>query len=265
MFVLSKVLWFFATPSNALLAIALLGVLLTASRYARVGRTLAVTALVMLAICGLSPAANWLIAPLENRFPQWAQGQGQPPTGMIVLGGSLDTTVSFHRGHGLELNEAADRITAMIALAREFPSARIVFSGGQGALLARYGNEAEQIKTNIGRYGLPPERLEIENRSRTTFENATEAARMIAQKPGERWLLVTSAWHMPRSIAVFRAAGLKVEAYPVDFRTGGAQADMELFAEASRGLRRFDIATREWIGLLGYRLAGASRELFPTP
>lgn len=265
LFATSKIVWFIAAPSNALVIAALLGVALTATRYARAGRRLAFTALLLLAVAGLSPLSNMLMAPLENRFPVWRINNGPAPAGIIILGGSVDADVTSSRNAGLELNEAGDRILAMLALARQFPEAKIILSAGAGALLGERGTEADEVRKRIAAYGLPPDRIIFENRSRTTYENALETQKLINPRAGERWLLVTSAWHMPRSIAVFRMAGLNVEAYPIDFRTPATGAGKETFAEISRGLRRFDTAMREWAGLISYRFAGASKDIWPQP
>ncbi|MGL4322650.1 MAG: YdcF family protein [Beijerinckiaceae bacterium] len=242
-----------------------LGVVLTATRFAKLGRRMALLAVFFMALAGLSPLSNILLLPLEQRFPVWSEKNGPPPAGIIVLGGSVDASVSFHRNAGIELNEAGDRVMAMLALARTYPQAKIIFTGGQGALLQQDGIEADEVRLKIAQYGLPVERVIFENQSRTTRENATETRKLVQPRPGERWLLVTSAWHMPRSIATFRHAGFNVEAYPVDFRTAGPQSMREFFSETSRGLRRFDIAVREWAGLTGYRLTGLSGEFLPAP
>ena len=84
-------------------------------------------------------------------------------------------------------------------------------------------------------------------------------------KPGERWLLVTSAWHMPRSMGSFRAAGFPVTAYPVDYRTRGGEDARRGFLHTSEGLRRLDLMVKEWLGLLAYRLSGRTDALFPAP
>lgn len=265
MFVISKIVWFLAAPSNALILLTVLGVALTATHYARTGRWLAYASLAMLALAGLSPLPNALLLPLENRFPVYQADRKSAPAGIIVLGGGTDARVSFTRKAGLELNEAGDRILAMLELALKYPEAKIIFTGGAGALLGDLSPEADEVRKNIARYGVPPERIIFENRSRTTYENATETYKLAAPKLEQRWLLVTSAWHMPRSIASFRAAGFNVEAYPVDFRTAGFEALHDPFAEVSRGLRRFDMAVREWLGLVGYRVTGATRELLPSP
>src|SRR3989440_6444225 len=262
-FLLSKILGFFALPSNILISLGLIGIVLMATRFARAGRRLALTALILIAIAGLSPFGNALILPLEERFPPWDGARGAP-TGIISLGGAFDTVVSPARGD-VALNEAAERLTAVAELARRFPDARIVFSGGSGRLIHGGATEAELAARLFESFGIPGARITLEDKSRDTDENARFTKELLQPKPDERWLLVTSAHHMPRAIGVFRAAGFPVEAFPVDYRTRGAADLLRLFSTLGDGLRRTDTAAREWVGLLLYWITGRTSELFPAP
>jgi uncharacterized SAM-binding protein YcdF (DUF218 family) len=114
-------------------------------------------------------------------------------------------------------------------------------------------------------FGIPRDRVILEDRSRNTVENAVFSKAIAQPKPGERWVLMTSAYHMPRAIGVFRKIGFPIEAYPVDWRTRGAEDMTRPFAVMSEGLQRSDTAVHEWIGLLVYWLTGRSSELFPGP
>lgn len=262
-FLLAKILGFFALPSNILITLALLGVLLMRTRFRRGGRRLAATAVILLAVVGLSPLGNAIILPLEQRFPAW-DGSGAAPTGIISLGGAIDTVVSPVRGE-VAVNEAAERLTAIAELARRFPQARIVFTGGSDRIILAGVDEASLAERLFVSFGIAKERIVLEDKSRDTLENARFTRALVQPKPGERWLIVTSAHHMPRSIAVFRAEGFAVEAYPVDYRTRGAIDLLRPFASMGDGLRRTDTATREWVGLLAYRLGGRTTDLFPAP
>jgi uncharacterized SAM-binding protein YcdF (DUF218 family) len=263
-FYASKALGFFAIPSNFIILVGIVGALLLGTRrFARAGWWLAVGSLVLLAVFGLSPAGNALIVPLEGRFPPWDDRRG-PPHGIVVLGGALSPDVS-HARNTVALNEAAERLTAVVELAKRYPEARIIFSGGSGALVYDDRPEAEFALRLLETLGVPPGRVIPESKSRNTVENA-QFSRDIAQpKPGERWLLVTSAYHLPRSVGVFRKAGFPVEAYPVDWRTRGAVDALRPFPTLGDGLRRTDTAVREWVGLVAYWLNGHSSELFPGP
>jgi uncharacterized SAM-binding protein YcdF (DUF218 family) len=262
-FVASKVLGFFAIPSNLLITIGLIGVALLWTRFARAGRRMVVGALIMIAVLGLSPIGNALMVSLEQRFPPWDAARGAPD-GIVILGGAISPKISSARNE-VVLNEAAERMTKIAELARRYPNARIVFSGGSPALFVSEEPEAVYAARLLRDFGIDPERIQIEEQSRNTVENAV-FSRLIAQpKPGERWLLVTSAYHMPRSVGVFRKAGFDVEAFPVDWRTRGTPDLLRPFGTLGDGLRRTDTAVREWVGLAAYWLTGRSSELFPKP
>lgn len=262
-FILSKIVGFFLTPSNLLMVIALAGVALMPTRRARLGRRLAGLGVVLLALAGFSPLGNALILPLEQRFPPW-HPRSQPPDGIIVLGGAISPAASMARGEP-QLNESAERMTAVADLARRFPQARIVFSGGDASLGGGGPTEARFAQSMLASFGIAPGRILLEGASRNTHENAILTKALLEPKPSERWLLVTSAHHMPRSVGCFRKAGFAVEAYPVDWRTRGPQDLASPFATLTGGLARADVAVKEWFGLLAYWLTGRSSELFPAP
>jgi uncharacterized SAM-binding protein YcdF (DUF218 family) len=262
-FILSKVLGFFAIPSNLVIALGLLGVLLLGTRWARIGRHLTVASLIALAVIGLSPLGNALILPLEQRFPPWDDTRGSPD-GIVVIGGAITPDVSAAR-NDVALNEAAERITAAVALARRYPEARIIYSGGTGALIFSEGSEAASAVRIFESLGIPHARIIAEEQSRNTVENAVFSMLLAMPRPGERWLLVTSGYHMPRAMGVFRQAGFPVEAYPVDWRTRGPRDALRPFGTLGSGLERSDTAVREWVGLLVYWLTGRSAPLFPGP
>jgi uncharacterized SAM-binding protein YcdF (DUF218 family) len=263
-FYASKVLGFFAIPSNFIILVGIVGALLLCTRFVRAGRWLAITSLVLLAVFGLSPAGNALIVPLEDRFPPWDERRG-PPHGIVVLGGAIGPDVS-HARNTVALNEAAERLTAVAELAKRYPDARIIFSGGPGAaLLYQNRPEADFALRLLETIGVAPGRVIPESKSRNTVENARFSREIAQPKPGERWLLVTSAYHLPRSVGIFRKAGFPVEAYPVDWRTSGPSDALRPFPTLGDGLRRTDTAVREWVGLVAYWLSGDTSELFPGP
>src|SRR3954454_22284430 len=174
MYVLSKIAGFFVIPSNLLILVGIVGVLLLCTRFASAGRRLLVTSVVLLAIAGLSPLGNSLIFPLEQRFPAWDASRGTPD-GIVVLGGAVTADIAAAR-HDVALNEAAERMTAAVELARRYPNARIIFSGGDGSLVYS-GNESEAALQLFDRLGLARGRVEVEDQSRNTFENVVFSKR----------------------------------------------------------------------------------------
>jgi uncharacterized SAM-binding protein YcdF (DUF218 family) len=262
-FAVSKLLGFFALPSNLLIASGMAGLVLLCTRFTRLGSWLVVTSLVLIAIAGLSPLGNVLMIPLEQRFPACDVSRGAPD-GIIVLGGAITPEVSAFRD-AVALNEAAERITIAAELARHYPNVRIVFSGGSNALLFDRAIEAPFAVRELEALGVAHDRIIAEEQSRNTIENAVYS-RLVAQpKPGERWLLITSAFHMPRAMAAFRAAGFAVQACPVDWRTRGSLDAGRFFGSLSEGLARTDVAVHEWVGLAAYRFTGKTKELVPAP
>lgn len=262
MFGLSKLLGFFLLPSNLLILLALIGILLMGTRFRRLGQILTICAVLLLAVIGIAPVGNALLMPLEERFPKWDPRSGSPH-GIIVLGGAVSPDVSSVRGE-IALNEAAERMTAIAKLAREHPDAKIVFTGGSGRLFGG-ASEADFVSELFESFGIARERIILESKARNTIENATLTKALVNPKPHERWLLVTSAHHMPRSIGIFRKAGFPVEAHPVDFRTRGPDDLTVTFGSIASGLGRTDNAMHEWAGLVVYWLTGDTSELFPGP
>jgi uncharacterized SAM-binding protein YcdF (DUF218 family) len=262
-FFLSKTIGKMLLPTNFLIAVGVIGVLLLATRLASFGRRLMIFSILLLAICGFSPVGNWLLYPLESRFPAWDAARGAPD-GIIILGGSIDANLSAAHD-GAVVRSEADRIIAAAALARQYPNARILFTGGSANLISNDAREADYVGALFESLGIPKARLMTERRSRNTQENAEFSKAMAAPKSGERWLLVTSAFHMPRSVGLFRKAGFTVEPYPVNWRVGGRGDLLAFSSVADEGLDRTEIALREWIGLIAYRASGKIDELLPGP
>ena len=259
-FVASKALWFFAAPSALLILGALIGAVFSARRG---GRWLAIGCLLALLIVGDGPIGALMIAPLEDRFPL-PPATLAAPTGIIVLGGAIDDVISRARGQTTFV-EGAERLTEAAVLARRYPSARIVYTGGSNSLLGRPSSEAEDARGLLVAMGVDRERITLETSSRNTDENARFTAALVHPQAGQPWLIVTSGYHMPRAMGLFRKAAFAAIAYPVDYRTVGGRADWRPEANLPRGLALVDLAAHEWVGLVAYRLSGRIDAFFPGP
>ncbi len=262
-FILSKVLWFGADPANFCLGLLVLGLCLTSDKARRWGRRLLVAGTAGLIGCGFLPFGTILLAGLENRFPPPGEMPADP-AGIIVLGGAIDQVVSATR-QVVSMPASGTRLTESAVLARRFPQTRLIYSGGSGSLVPLLGSEAAEARAFWIALGIAPERITLENQSRNTFENARFSRMLLDPKPDQRWILVTSAFHMPRSVGLFRAAGFSVIPFPVDFRTTGTWRDWIPNASAGPGLERFSFALHEWVGLAAYRLTHKIDDLFPAP
>jgi uncharacterized SAM-binding protein YcdF (DUF218 family) len=169
-----------------------------------------------------------LVQTLEREYPAWTDRGGAPPVGVIVVGGGLATYLQAVKEAKAPAGPG-ERVVAGIELAKRFPDAKLVFTGG---------GEPNPVAA-MTRLGIAQSRIVVESRSRNTAENASFTARLMGPKPGERWILVTSAYHMPRAMSCFRAAGFTVEAYPVDYLWRAAAQDQR---------RREEDALKESLG-----------------
>jgi uncharacterized SAM-binding protein YcdF (DUF218 family) len=262
-FLASKTIGLLLVPSNVILAIGALGLFGSWSRYRRLGRRLLAGAMIALLICGYLPIGKPLLLPLETRFPPWIAAD-EEPAGIIVLGGGIDPEMSAAHSSPA-LTAAGVRIVVAAALARQYPQARMVYAGGSANLINNEATEAEAAATVLESLGLTSDRLRIERQSRNTQENVDFAKAIANPQPGERWLLVTSAFHMPRSIGLFRKAGFSVQPYPVDWKTRGWSDALTPNEDFLSGLVLTNLAVHEWLGLVAYRLTGRISELFPAP
>ena len=211
---------------------------------------------VLAAVLGLTifPLGNGMIAALESEYPA-APALGQVD-GIIVLGGAEDLG-SFVRWGGLEMNAAGERLVAGVELARRFPEAKLIYTGGTAGLIANPDSGAPSRMVNAfwRNMGVPEQQITLETRSRTTSENAIFTKEQVQPKPGETFLLVTSAWHMPRSMEAFARAGwTDVTAWPVDFRS--ARRTFRAGWRLDEHLVEADLALKEYVGRIAYYLAG---------
>jgi len=262
-FIVSKLAWYVFAPVNFLVLLSFLGVVLWLLGWNRFGRTLASIGVVTLVIACFSPLGAILIRPLEDRFPV-APKNLAAPSGIIVQGGALDEQLTQARGQPSFI-EGAARLTAGVELARRYPEARLVFTGGSATLTRVMVGEAKGVHALWLALGVPESQMSFEELSRNTWENALFTRDLVAPKPGEHWLLVTSAWHMPRAMGIFRHVGFDVTPYPVDFLTIGDDRDFRPAPAVLDQLTMLTYAIHEWIGLAAYRLTGKTDALFPGP
>ena len=258
LYVVSKILQVVFDPGNLLLIVLAFGTWRLSTSRGRKGLALVVLVLVAGAAAAIEPLAALPLVPLENRFPV-LHALPDKVDGVILLGGAVDPERTAEYGQ-VALNQSAARVTETLRLAQHYPMARIVLSGGFGGLLNEPTTEAAATAQLLTELGVAANRLVIEDKSRTTHENAVFSKRIVDPKPGEVWILVTSADHMPRAVGCFRHVGWPVVPDPVDF-----EAVRRLHISLAHGLQSIDLAAHEWLGLVGYRIAGWTDTLFPGP
>ncbi len=258
----TKIINFVLNPGSLFLALLCLGVLLMWTPWRRFARKLLTVTVLVILMAAVLPFGTWLAEPLENRFPV-VRELPERIDGIIALGGVVDQFVTRSRGQ-LSLGGAVERLTEFAAMARRYPDARLVYSGGSGDLFRQDIKEADVLGPFLETLGLDPARVILENRSRNTLENATETYKLVRPREGENWLLITSAVHMPRAVGVFRKAGWRVIPYPVDFNSTGDEPFRLSFNMVS-GLSGLAGGIYYWAGMAFYRLTGKMDSFFPGP
>jgi len=260
-FWLSKLAWLLISPDSLLLILILLSFALLMLRKERSARKLLGVVCVALLAIAMLPIHSVLLHPLDSRF---ATNPELPPRldGIIVLGGAEDP---YHSSlwNQVELGAGAERFTAFLELARRHPEAQLVFTGGTGSLTKQAYKGADVAKELFQQQGLELNRVVFERQSRNTYENALFTKRLIHPEPNEQWLLITTAWHMPRSVGVFCKQQWPVIPYPVDHATSPSN-EISLSWALAEHLESLKIGTREWLGLLAYYVTGKTTALLPS-
>lgn len=261
-FISSKIFWHVFQPTTALSGLLIIGTALLWTRFFKAGRRLVAGALLIVLVLGVLPVHAWLLTPLENRFPVL----DEPPAdvdGIIVLSGSHGSPVASSRKEA-DVGEGASRLAKAFDLMNRFPEAEVFFTGSSGALMPRGPGAYAHARELFESWGADLKRIHFETRARNTYQNGLYTKRLAQPKPGEIWLLVTSAAHIPRSVGVFRRLGWEVVAVPVDFRTIGRYG-FQVRKFSVHAVLAFNMAVKEWMGLLAYFVTGRTSALFPAP
>ena len=262
LWIISKVFWIIFSPDRFLFLLLFVGVCILYLGREKLGKRLVAIVTTILLFISLVPVQSLMLIPLENRFPI-PEPLPEKIDGVIVLGGSEIPLLTKIRGQA-SLSDSVERLTTFLSLARRFPEAKLVYAGGQGAINQQEYKAAHTAKLFFEQMGLDTDRVLFDSQSRNTMENAQNALQLAKPEKIEKWVLVTSAWHMARSVGIFRKLGWQVIPYPVDFKTTGKTKLYLRFPSFSR-ISSFSNTIYEWIGLFYYWLLGRTSELFPGP
>ena len=260
-FIVSKIGWSLVSPQAWLLILGVGCWLCLLSGWQATARKMAAALALLLVLFSAIPLGELLIAPLENRFPANA-ALPRRADGVIVLGGAMDS-ISSNAWNQVQLNDNAERMTAFAYLAGLYPDAQLVFSGGSGSLVNQEFKEADWARVLMEQLGLGPRAIIYEGNSRNTYENAANSYELVSPQAGEEWVLVTSAFHMPRAVGVFCQFDWPVTPYPVDHKSRRGQT-LRLNFALNGNMRSLEYALREWLGLAVYRVTGRSGRFLPS-
>lgn len=259
-FIVSKLVWFCISPDSLLLILLISATLLLFLKREKLAKKIYIIAATLVLLITLFPVGEWLAAPLEYRF----ETNPTLPThvdGIIVLSGSEDA----HRSHlwgQPEFNAGAERLTTFVTLARKYPNAKLVHSGGSGSLILQEFKEAEVAGKLYDNLGLDTTRILFEKESRNTFENVRNSKKLVNPQDGENWVVITTATHLVRSVGIFQKQGWEVIPYPVDHK-GKKGKQFRVTYDLANNLYSLKSVLREWLGLVSYRVAGKTSSLLP--
>lgn len=259
-FYFSKIIWTLLSPDSFLLYLLLAGVLCLFLQKLKAAKALLYLTSLLLLLIAVLPIGQWLLYPLENRFP------ANPPLpatvdGIILLGGTIQPQLSAAWMQS-ELASSAEREIAFAQLARRYPQAKLVMTGGNGSVRDQEYREADISPALLEALGMEPGRVVFERNSRNTYENAVNSKPLLQPRPGETWLLITSAYHMPRSAGIFCRQDWPVLPWPVDHQTSRATLT-RLQLNLGGNLNTLRTALHEWAGLLAYYITDKTTEVLP--
>ncbi len=257
----AKILWMLLSPDSLFLILLIISLILIVSGWRKKGTVLLGLLTTGALLLAIFPLGDWMLYPLESRFQTNPQLPAQID-GIIVLGGSVIADRS-QQWQQLETNQYHERLSSFILLAKNYPQAKLLFTGGNSSLMPDEPTEAEIAKDYFIQSGIAADRLMLEDRARNTAENALFSKQLAQPTQDQNWLLITTAYHMPRSIGVFCHQGWGVIPYPVDHFTQGAK---DLYTPGFNLIYHAEhlvLATHEWLGLLAYYLSGKTSQLLP--
>ena len=262
LWVISKIFWLLASPDASIFLVLLAGVGLLFLGREKLGKKLIVASTTLIFLISSLPISQILLLPLENRFPI-PEPLPEKIDGIIVLGGAENPKLTHLRGQ-VSLTDSVERLTTFVSLVRKYPNAKFVYAGGQGWITAQEYKSATTARLFFEQMGLDTSRIIFDSQSRNTQENVANALQLVQPEKGEQWVLITSAWHMPRSVGIFRKLNWQVIPYPVDFKEP-KNLEMEIRMPRFSAIGSVSNVVYEWIGLFYYWLMGRTSEFFPGP
>ncbi|QBZ82395.1 YdcF family protein [Hydrogenovibrio crunogenus] len=259
-FIVSKIAWAFLSPSNIILILLILGSIFLLFNRTETAKTLLLPASLAGFIVLAFPIGDLLIQPLEQRFKS-PETLPKDIDGIIVLGGGEDLKRSLSWGRP-ELGIGGDRYIGAKELANHYPKAPVIFTGGSGSMQLQNtkgeGSLARQLLTTLG---IANKRLIIESLSRNTYENFKYTKKLLPARQGT-YMLVTSAFHMPRAVGIANKQAIHVIPYPVDYR-GNSDKLRKIDFDFFDHLKSLEPAWKEWIGLTVYYWTGKTSDWLP--
>nr|WP_319491227.1 YdcF family protein [uncultured Desulfobacter sp.] len=260
-FWMSKLIWMFLRPDFLLVAFAVMGMVLWGIGIERKAKWMLSCVVLAMSVITVCPLGTILLVPLEHRFPT-NPDLPQKVDGIIMLGGAENNSLA-QMWNQPEINDAAERYIEFVRLVKAYPEAVHLFTGGAGSPMHQKWKDANTARQIFMDMGLDTSAIIFEDRSRNTYENGLFSKSLVHPEPGQTWVLVTTAAHIPRAVGVFNRLNWPVIPYPVDHATR-PDRKIRLGINFSGHLDRLVTAMTEWTGLAAYYITGKTNALFPS-
>ena len=259
-FYVSKLTWLFLSPDSLLLILIVFSLILLYLGKTRLAKTTLTTTSLLLILISLFPIGEWLLFPLESHF-QTNPALPEKIDGIIVLSGAENAELSSIWKQ-IELNAAVERDLTFIQLAERYPTAKLIFTGGSGSLTKQEFKGADVAEKLFRQLDLDAKKITFERESRNTYENIIFSKNIIKPNKNENWILITTGWHMPRSVGISCKSGWPVIPFPVDHQT--KKDDLfRIDFDLSKNLKTLKTGMKEWMGLFAYYLSRKTTAFFP--
>lgn len=262
MYIVSKLYWIAVQPLSLSLILVLFGIAAGLFQWRRSQMLFSLGAGLVLFVTLFTTTGSLLLQVLEDRFPR--PTLLADPGCLLVLGGGFESEITDARG-GYELNQSGDRYVEMIRLARLYPQAKLLVSGGDGHFTSQFEDDVAIARRMFADFGLSTDRVLGDPISRNTYENAVNSSRIMRENGIAECVMITSAFHMPRAMGMFRRVGARVQPWAVDYRTNARTGFAIDIGDPGGNAQQMTTAIREWSGLVGNYVAGRTEALFPAP
>ena len=259
-FYISKLTWLLVSPDSLLLVLIILSLVFLYVGKQKLAKLILSTASGFLIIIAFLPVGEWLLYPLESRF-QTNPNLPDKIDGIVVLSGAENAELS-HMWNQVELNAAIERDLTFMTIAKQYPNAKLLFTGGTGSLTKQEYKSADVAKNLFKQLSFDTAKIIFERKSRNTYENIIYSKDLVKPIKNENWVLITTGWHMPRSVGIFCKAEWPVIPYPVDHQSNKENL-VRIDFDLANNLYELKTAIKEWLGLFAYYLSGKTTSFFP--
>ena len=249
-----KVLSLLIYPLGFSLLLGVTGLLLWTLRRWRIAAIFLTVSLGWLLWWSLPPVADAVARSLEGHSVHQPVEVLPQADVILVFGGVMRPVLPGHPYPNLDA--AADRVWHAARLYHAGRAPKVLLSGGRNDWRAEWPSQAATMAQFLRDLGVPAAAILLEEQSRSTYENAIYCVAVMQTAGIQSALLVTSALHMPRALAVLRSAGVEAIPAATDFEVYDRPASMLLWMPSADALQRSTYALHEWLGIAVYRWRG---------